>query len=282
MALLGDRSLYRILALLGPASVFELARAVALGSPRSLVNDTRRILARLPLETRRYGVENIPREGSFVLVANHFQTPAIWVGLVGAVLSVVVADNRAMGRESIHWLALSEWRWFEVGNRWVPNPVSSLVFPRACRVWGMIPTPARPSDVVGRAAALRRLLAVLGTAAKRNGTASQGAVVAVFPEGTASEALVEARPGVGAFLQRLSARGVPLLPAGVYWEEGALVVRFGAPFLLAQAPVREDLSLDDWARRKIMVSIGHQLPSRLWGVYAPDIAQSTAERVGLD
>ena len=239
-----------------------------LGRPRSLAADARLIAQRLDPPPRVEGARHIPPRGPFVLVGNHFQAPNVWIGWVAAAISSVVAEARAEGGKDLHWLALSEWRWLQIGERWVPNPLSALLFPRAARVWGLVPTPSNPADVAGRARALRAALAYLGL--RGRGRAAEP--VALFPEGTATVALAEALPGSGAFLYSLSRRGVPLVPVGVFAEDDNLVLRFGEPFALASAPpgAREDV--DAWARRRVMTAIGRLLPRHLWGAYADAIA----------
>ena len=254
-----------------PGFLTEVAWSVLVGSRRSLAHDCRRVVGLMAADVRIEGLPLVPRREPFLLVANHFQSADLWVGWVAAAITAAVAEAREPERSEIHWVIISEWRWFELGGVWVPNPVSAWLFPRACHVWGLIPMPARPSDVAGRARALRRVLAYLGV--RRGEEAAAPEPVAMFPEGRATMALGEAKPGVGAFLHRVNSRGVPLLPAGVYQESGTLFVRFGGPFALRGAPSEEG-ELDDWARQQVMVAIGRLLPRRLWGAYADAIARA--------
>ncbi|MGE5618783.1 MAG: hypothetical protein ACM3US_05945 [Sphingomonadaceae bacterium] len=240
------------------------------GRRRSIAEDSLRLVARMIPPPRFEGLRAVPPREPFLLVANHFQAPDLWVGWVAAAISAAVASVREPGSRDLHWLVLSQWRWFELGDIWVPNPLSALLFPRACAVWGLIPTPPRPSDLLGRATALRRVLEYLGY---RQPPGAPRAAVGLFPEGRASTALVEAKPGSGAFLHRVSTAGIPLLPAGAYLDERTLVVRFGEPFSLEGAPAE---NLDTWARTKVMVSIGRLLPRDLWGAYY----EATEEGVG--
>ncbi len=215
------------------------------------------------------GLAFVPPREPFLLVANHFQAPHLWVGWVAAAITAAVASAREPGGRNLHWVILSEWRWFAVGNLWVPNPLSSLIFPRAARCWELILMPSRPSDVAGRAEALRQALAYLG-----HGRAAQPLSpepVGLFPEGRASVALEEARPGTGRFLYRASSLGVPLLPVGVHLEGDVLVVRFGRLFSLS-GPAPADL--DGWAREQVMASVGRLLPREMWGVYADAIQET--------
>ncbi len=267
---LGDvAALLEALRPLPPGLLGELAWSFLRASPRSPAEDTQRMVGRLSSPPRVEGLGLVPRREPFLLVANHFQAPHFWIGWVAAAITAAVATAREPGSRDLHWVILSEWRWFEVAGHWVPNPLSSLLFPRAARSWGLIPMPSRPSDVAGRARALRRVLVYLGRGRTVGPTIPEP--VAMFPEGRASVALEEARPGTGAFLYRVSGLGVPLLPVGVHLEEDTLVVSFGAPFALAGLPPAD---LDEWARRQVMVAIGRLLPREMWGVHAGAIDET--------
>jgi hypothetical protein len=88
--------------------------------------------------------------------------------------------------------------------------------------------------------------------------------------------LIEPQPGTGAFLLALSRRGVPILPAGLFEEGGALSVRFGPPFSTAIPKGVEKGDHDRIAREQVMVRIGRLLPRHLWGVYTLRIEEALA------
>ncbi|MHB1006334.1 MAG: hypothetical protein ACYC3S_11960 [Chloroflexota bacterium] len=245
-----------------PAALWWLLR----GKPRSLAEDAALVVCLLDPQPRMEGLEHIPASEPFVLVGNHYQPPGIWIGWVAAAITAAVAQARCEGGRELHWLAIAEWRWFQIAGRWVPNPVTSLIFPRASQIWGLVPTSARPTDIAGRARALREIMGYLGRRS-RGGRVGSAEPVAIFPEGRATVALEDAMPGTGAFLQRLSGRGVPLLPVGIHHEERTIVIRFGEPFLVGQPPA-ETVDVDTWARERVMATIGRLIPASLWGYYA--------------
>jgi hypothetical protein len=280
MGNMGDPTILHAMRSLGPGLLAEICWAVITDKRRSLAADAARVAPLLRPPPLIEGRDNIPPRQAFVLVANHYLTPGVWIGQVCLAISLAVAEARVAGGRDLHWLALAEWRWFEFRGRWVPNPLTALVFSRALRVWGSVPTPANPADVAGGASALRQVMGYLGRRGK--GAAAEPQPVALCPEGTGTIALGPARPGSGAFLQRLSSRGFPLLPVA-QWQlpEGRILIRFGRPFYLGDPPAGCPLSLDDWARQKAMGTVGSLMPPELWGVYAEAAATELAAQNNL-
>lgn len=272
----GDPLLLKALGRLSPALLAEVVWGVVLGRPRSLTRIARQVTAAMDPPPKIDGLKHIPRREPFLLVANHFQAPDLWIGWVAAAITSAVASVRDPDVRELHWLVASEWRWLEVAGRWVPNPLTSFFFPRAARTWGMVTMPEHPERVAGRARGIMQALAYMG---RRTRGAGQGTEpVAVFPEGMATVTLGEARPGFGAFAYRVSVLGVPLLPVGVFQEDEVLAVRIGEPLTLGEFPGPAGGDLDDWARQRVMVAIGSLLPASLRGRYAGQIGKHIGTR----
>lgn len=172
---------------------------------------------------RAEGIENLPREGPAIVIANH--ASYLDAGVLGAALP-----------RKIHFIVLSSmyamWRirWFYIGMETIPIH------------------PGRPDR-----AAIRRALQVL----------DGGGVVGIFPEGSRSPdgSLREALPGAAMIAVRSGAPVVPAAIRGAFeaYPRGALLprprsihLRVGRPFRLEARRGRDAL---DAHSRKMMREI---------------------------
>ena len=245
--------------------------AVLRGRTRSLPADVEATLMAARPKPRALNEQQIPAEGPFVLVANHYERPGLKVFWGGMLASHAVARRRT-SQKSLRWLMTSEWYNFRLGP--LPVPVWALrwLFRRIAQVYGLVIVPRGAERGVGRAAAMRTILNVV-----RDGEEAIG----LFPEAIGTGQLIEPMPGVGSFLLSLSNRGIPILPVGIFEEEGGLIASFGPPFSIQVAHSVEKGERERLASQQVMVAIGRLLPPQLWGVYAPAIEEALAqERAG--
>ncbi len=251
--------------------ILRFVWAVLRGRTRSLPADVEATLMAARPKPQARNDQHIPAEGPFVLVANHYERPGLKVFWGGMLASQAVAQRRT-SQKSLRWLMTSEWYNFRLGP--LPVPVWALrwLFRRLAQVYGLVIVPRAAERRVGRAAALRTILNVV-----RDGEEAIG----LFPEAIGTGHLREPMPGVGSFLFSLSNRGIPILPVGIFEEEGRLIASFGPPFSIQVARSVEKGERERLASQQVMVAIGRLLPRELWGVYAPAIEEAlTQERVG--
>ncbi|HEX6506342.1 MAG TPA: 1-acyl-sn-glycerol-3-phosphate acyltransferase, partial [Chloroflexota bacterium] len=222
-------------------------------------------LGHMPVPPVVRGKDRIPEEGRFVVVANHYERPGLWMAWPAMYVGHLIRERTG---QDTHWIAIQEWESFSLWGIPIPRPVIRAVFERAFRVYGIIAMPALRAPASARAGAMR-------AAALR---VKRGEILGLMPEGTvgATPELLDAREGAGAFLLLLTTAGTQILPVGLYEESGRLVAHFGDPFRVV--PPREVArdARDSWARRHVMEAIKTLLPEPLWGVYrepAPDTSE---------
>jgi hypothetical protein len=241
-----------------------------LGRRRSFVGDSRWTLRDVRPRPRAEGEEHIPRQGPFVLVANHYERPGLNTHFAGMHVSQVVAQQRPQAPE-IHWIITSEWFRRRLGVLTVPDAFWRWTFRRVARMYGFVVMPRLPEKVMARAAALRHALAY---AVGRGG--SPGEPLGLMPEALGKGVLIEAMPGVGLFLKVLSDHGLPILPVGLLERDGALTAVFGPTFRLELPATADQEELDRLAREQVMVAIGRLLPREYWGFYAAAIERAVS------
>lgn len=199
-----------------------------------------RALALFLLPVRVEGLERLPREGAYILAANHVSwIDPPWIEFV------VRRPIRFMGKREIMRLPLLGW---------------------VLRETGVFPVARGEADRAALQEAMRAL--------------EQGEVFGVFPEGHRSEsgALIRARRGVGLIAARSGAPIVPVgvigtksARLGAFWRRD-VTIRFGEPFRSAELGVEDERALAD----EVMRRIAALLPPAQRGVYREEVHAGTA------
>ncbi|KPK47339.1 MAG: hypothetical protein AMJ77_03430 [Dehalococcoidia bacterium SM23_28_2] len=232
---------------------------------RSFLKDSRTVMAANPYPRQVRGLENVPSEGPFVLIANHYGRRGLQTYHHAMFITTVIAKHRPHA-PNIRWVITSEWYGYHLGVVPIPVWLIRWIFRRVANLYGLVVMPRQASLAVGRAAVLRRLARL-----------AQREPVGLMPEAGGSGTLREPLEGSGLFLRALSERGLPLVPAGVWEEDDTLVVRFGEPFALSADRKGSRQEQDRRAREQVMVAVGRLLPPAYWGYYEEAIRRSLRE-----
>lgn len=244
-----------LLGLLRFAPYFLLAR------PRSFARDGRIVMAANRHPLRVDGIENVPRQGPFILAMNHYNRRGLRPQICAFIISAKVAEVR-LGQPELSWLFAGELERFIYAPLPVPRWLMRRMFRRAARVYGLVAMPREWRSPLARAAALRRIARKL-----------ESAPVGMTPEAGGSGVLRPPPAGSGLLLLSLSRRGTPLLPVGVYEDdEGTLTVRFGETFDLSSVPVGSGEAQDRLATEAVMTAIARLLPEKWQGAYRETVA----------
>lgn len=233
-----------------------------LGRRRSFARDSRTTIDGNPPPPQVRGLEHVPLDGPFILVMNHYGRDGLPIHFCAMAISAAVGERRSSSSE-IRWVITSEWYGRHIGLLPIPVWLIRWAFRRIARIYGLVIMPRAAERTVGRAASMRRIAEIVRA----------GDTVGVVPEVLGEGVLIEAVPGSGLFLLSLSRGRVPIVPVGVWEDDGVLMLQFGEPFTLAvEAEGREEQ--DREARERVMVAIGRLLPERYWGFYASLVSRA--------
>jgi hypothetical protein len=165
------------------------------------------------------GLDQLPQTTRFVLAANHYQRPGLWIAHIASVLACAM-DDRYHAAPPLRWLVTANWPRWKLGTLSVRSPGDILLPKVAHAAWCYaVPFAGTNPGMAGRS--LRRLL---------KDTADAQCPIGIFPEGAQATAgkLSPPLPGIGRLFTMLAERGWHVQPAGVS-EAGRFVVRFGPP-----------------------------------------------------
>jgi hypothetical protein len=203
------------------------------------------------------GNENIPHGGPCLITFNHYFRPgfnAWWMAL--GLAAVVPVDVHFVMTGELTWPG----KWYapvgQAGSRWLLR--------RFSRIYGftsMPPMPPREKDVAERARSVRATLAF----AREH----RLAILGLAPEGgdQPGGVLNWPSPGAGRFILLVADLGFPVLPVGVYEENGEFCLQFGSAYRLEVPGGLSPDARDHQSAQIVMSAIAAQLPESLRGEF---------------
>lgn len=164
------------------------------------------------------GAEHLPDQPRFLLVANHYQRPGLWIAHPAAVISDVVRRRYSLPDPPVRWVVTANWPRWRLGPWTSPSPGDWLL-PRVATAVGCYPVPFPGSDPKRTARSLRRLLREAPICP---------CPIGLFPEGVAGQAGRPAPPlpGIDRLIHRLASTGLPAVPVRIDEASDCLRVRF--------------------------------------------------------
>ncbi len=210
--------------------VFSIGPNIANGTESSVDRFSAGFTSRIQPEPTLLGLENLPDSPRFVLAANHYQRPGLWIAHVASVMTQAVKRRYGQIDPPVRWVVTANWPPLKIGPWTLPSPGDWLLG-RVAHALCCYPVAFAGTNPEFTARTLRRMLRDARTLP---------CPIGIFPEGAAATAgkLSPPLPGVDRLLRQLAKSGWPVLPAGI-GEDGRFVIQFGplipAAELLASA-----------------------------------------------
>lgn len=246
---------------------------VLLGRPSSLSEHSALLLSGADPKPRTLDAEKIPLDTPFILAVNHYDRPGLGAWWGAAAIACAIAARRARAPNELHMAMAREWWYANRFGRTFKQPLTRWFFGQIAKAYGTIRLPPVLGNDEFRG---EGMLSVRHALALTRGENPQ--LVGLAPEGRTGDNLMLCNPppGAGLFMLMLAHDTTPILPVGIFEDDadGALTVRFGAPFALGTSrhATREDRDAD--AARQVMIQIGRLLPERMWGIYCEEIRKT--------
>jgi hypothetical protein len=164
------------------------------------------------------GWDRLPASARFVLAANHYQRPGLWILHPAAVLTQMIRKYYGPGDPPVRWIVTANWPRIRVGPLIVRSP-GDVLLPRVAHALSCYPVSFAGSNRTFTARSLRCILREAPRSDRPLG---------LFPEGVGGSAgtLTDPLPGVERLLGHLAKAGLPVQPVGIS-ESGRFVIRIG-------------------------------------------------------
>jgi hypothetical protein len=239
-------------------TTLQLGLSLLTGRRRSFRKDAQAFMRYLRPPMRLLGDLPQPPAGGRLILANHYRSPRFRAWWIPFALTSLLDED-------VHWVMAGAWTYPDPLRSNLLTPLTRRLFRRVAWTYGftvMPPMPPAPREAAERASAVRELL--------RYASGHPRPLVGLVPEGGDSPEgdLTTPPSGVGRFISHLAARGLELVPAGVFEAEGTLCVRFGPPIVGPLGPEGTPDARDRLTAGRVMEAIAACLPDHLRGPYS--------------
>jgi 1-acyl-sn-glycerol-3-phosphate acyltransferase len=199
--------------------IFNLGPHIVDRTPTSVDAFTQGICERLLPKPQIVGIENLPANASFILVANHYQRKGMWILFPAAILTQVIRQHYGPGDPPVRWMVTANWPRVKLGPVSFRSP-GDILLPRVADALCCYPVSFAGSNQAFTARSIRRIL--------RDAPRSNRPL-GIFPEGVGGSAgtFSDPIPGVERLLSHLAKAGMPAVPVCILECEGQLVFRIG-------------------------------------------------------
>lgn len=214
--------------------VFGLTNHLRFGTQESVDAFSGGVVARMDPQPEMRGLDLLPDNPRFVLVANHYQRKGLWILHSASALTQAIRQRYGPGDPPVRWVVTANWPPIKLG-RWTIASPGDVLLPRVAHALCCYPVSFAGNNPAFTARSIRRIL--------REST-SWDRPLGLFPEGVAGVAgvLHPPLPGVERLIGMLAQRGIPAVPCGVS-EDGRFIMQFGRPI-----PAEELVNADDAAK----------------------------------
>ncbi|HBY61142.1 MAG TPA: hypothetical protein DEH78_15070, partial [Solibacterales bacterium] len=158
--------------------VFGLTPYIAKGTPRNVDEFSAEIVRRMQPGPVYEGLDRLPEDPRFLLVANHYQRKGLWILHTGAALTQAIRQRYGPGDPPVRWVVTANWPPVRIGPWRFPSPGDWLL-PKVAAALGCYPVSFARHNPGFTARSLRR---ILREAPRSNRP------IGLFPEGVAGAA----------------------------------------------------------------------------------------------
>jgi 1-acyl-sn-glycerol-3-phosphate acyltransferase len=189
------------------------------------------------------GTQNLPTSPRFILAANHFQRPGLWILHPAAILTQAIRAHYGPSDPPVRWIVTANWPPIKIGPLSFRSP-GDILLPRVADALACYPVSFAQSNPAFTARSIRRILRDIPSLARPIG---------LFPEGVAGSAgrLTDPLPGIDRLLTLTAKLGLPVQTAGISEGQGTITVQFGATLAtstLLAAPNPAELVMSEIAQ----------------------------------